>query len=162
MAKTGDVATGAAEAVALAEELLTMWRGDPWHGPALAKQLEQISPDLAAAHPIPAGHSILELVLHLSAWTDVVRRRLDGDPIGDPEIGDFPQVEAPVAKAWADARSAVAEAHLRLADRVARMTADELEAEVPGRGYSGRFLVRGGIAHTVYHTAQIGLLRKSA
>jgi uncharacterized damage-inducible protein DinB len=149
------------EGAALAEELRNVWRGEAWHGPALEQVLEGVSPELAAARPVPAGHSIWELVLHLAAWADVVRRRLDGDAVGDPEEGDFPPVPAATGEEWARARAKLDDAYRRLTERVTRLAGSELGAKLPHRDYSARFLVRGAVCHTVYHSGQIGLLRKS-
>jgi uncharacterized damage-inducible protein DinB/heme-degrading monooxygenase HmoA len=150
-----------AEGAALAEELRTLWRGDPWHGPSLEDILGGVTAEQAAARPVRAGHSIWELVAHVTAWAGVWRRRLEGQRVGDPEEGDFPPVPEPTAEAWTRARARLREAHERLVERVARLTPQELGTPVPGRDYDARFLVRGAIRHTVYHSGQIALLKKA-
>jgi uncharacterized damage-inducible protein DinB/heme-degrading monooxygenase HmoA len=151
-----------AEGAALAQQLRTLWRGDPWHGPSLEDILDGVTPEQAAARPIPGGHSIWELVGHVAAWNDVWRRRLEGQVIGDPEVGDFPPVPEPTAPAWARARERLRDAHERLVERVARLTPGQLAATVAGKDYDARFLVKGAIRHTVYHSGQIALLKKAA
>jgi uncharacterized damage-inducible protein DinB len=154
-------ARGAAgEAAALAEELRVLARGDAWHGPSLEEMLSEVKPETAAARPIPKAHTIWELVLHLTGWTDVFRRRLEGTAVEEPEQGDYPAVPEPTAEAWAEAKSGLFEAHDQLAARVSRLAPADLDAPVPGRSFPGCFLVRGAIRHTVYHSGQIGLLRK--
>jgi heme-degrading monooxygenase HmoA/uncharacterized damage-inducible protein DinB len=148
------------EAASLAEELRVLARGDAWHGPSLEEMLAEVSPETAAARPIPKAHTIWELVLHLTGWTDVFRRRLEGTAVEEPEQGDYPAVPEPTAEAWAEAKSGLFEAHDQLAARVSRLAPADLDAPVPGRSFPGRFLVRGAIRHTVYHSGQIGLLRK--
>lgn len=150
-----------AEGAALAEELRTLWRGDPWHGPSLESLLDGVTPEQAAARPIREGHSLWELVAHVTAWNDVWRRRLEGHEVGDPEEGDFPPVPEPTPEAWARARERLREGHEKLVERVARLTPAELGAAVPGRDYDARFMVRGAIRHTVYHSGQIALLKKA-
>jgi len=151
-----------AEGPALAEELGAIWHGDPWHGPALRELLEGVSSGRAAARPIQGRHSLWELVLHLTAWADTWRRRLEGQVLGDPDVGDFPPVSRTTPEAWVEAQTRLEDAHERLAERVVRLTPAELDATVPGCEYDARFLVRGAIRHTVYHSGQIAFLKKTA
>jgi len=116
----------------------------------------------AAARPIAGAHTIWELVLHVTAWTDVFRRRLEGTAVEEPESGDFPAPPVPTPAAWDEARRALFEAHRRLVACVAGLSEAGLDAAVPGRPFDARFQVRAAIRHTVYHSGQIGLLRKAA
>jgi hypothetical protein len=70
---------------ALATDLERAVSGQPWHGPSLAMLLEGVTARDAAAHPIAGAHSIWELALHLTAWTDEVARRLGGAAPSEPE-----------------------------------------------------------------------------
>jgi uncharacterized damage-inducible protein DinB/heme-degrading monooxygenase HmoA len=150
------------EAAALAEELAILVHGDAWHGPCLDELLADVSPDTAAARPIPGGHTLWELVLHVTAWIDVWRRRLEGEVVDEPEEGDFPAPRPATAPAWAEARDRLRATHERLVARVAVLSDADLDTLVKGRDYTVRFLVRGAIRHTVYHSGQIGLLKKLA
>ncbi len=150
----------ARESVSLAQELRILARGDAWHGPSLEEMLAEVSPETAAARPIPRAHTIWELVLHVAGWTDVFRTRLEGTAMEEPEQGDYPPVPEPTAHAWEEAKRALFGAHDALVARVERLSPADLDAAVPGRGFPARFLVRGAIRHTVYHGGQIGLLRK--
>ena len=152
----------AREAGALAEELQVLAHGDAWHGPALDELLANVSPETAVARPIPGGHTLWELVVHVTGWIDVWRRRLEGEVVDEPEEGDFPAPPEATARAWADAKDRLRVAHERLVARVAALSDADLDALVTGRDYTVRFLVRGAIRHTVYHSGQIGLLRKLA
>jgi heme-degrading monooxygenase HmoA len=151
-----------AEAAALAEELRTLVHGEPWHGPCLDELLAGVSAETAAARPIPRAHTILELALHLTGWTQIARRRLEGEVVKQPAGGDFPAPAGTDARAWAAARDGLLQAHDGLAARVASLSDAALDARVTGLDYTGRFLVHGALHHTVYHSAQIGLLRKTA
>jgi len=150
------------EAAALAEELRSLAHGDAWHGPALDQLLAEVSPESAGARPVPGGHTLWELVLHVTGWTDVFRRRLEAEVVDEPDEGDFPAPSAATARAWADAKDRLSKAHERLVARVAALSDPDLDGRVAGRDYTVRFLVRGAIRHTVYHSGQIGLLRKLA
>jgi hypothetical protein len=80
--------------------------GDPWHGPLLAAVLADVTADEAARRPIAGAHSILEIVLHVAAWTEEVGARLAGAPPGDPAEGDWP-LPCP----WDQAHGRLAAAH---------------------------------------------------
>jgi uncharacterized damage-inducible protein DinB len=122
--------------------------------------LAEVSPETAAARPIPGAHTIWELVRHLTGWTDVFRTRLEGTAMEEPEQGDYSTVPDPTAAAWEDAERDLFRAHDALVARVERLSPVDLDAAVPGRPFAARFLVRGAIRHTVYHSGQIGLLRR--
>jgi heme-degrading monooxygenase HmoA/uncharacterized damage-inducible protein DinB len=151
---------GGPAATELARELETLADGDNWHGPTLHELLDGVSAEAAAARPIAAAHTIWELVLHVTAWSDVFRRRLEGTAVEEPETGDFPAAPPPTSHAWAKATQALFTAHAALASRVSRLSDAELAAPIPGRPFDGYFQVRAAIRHIVYHSGQIGLLRK--
>lgn len=157
----GEKRRGTGEAAGLAEELRSLVHGDPWHGECLEALLAGVSQQTATARPIPGAHTILELVLHLTGWTDVARRRLDGEVVKRPAGGDFPAPAGANGRAWAEAKHGLLQAHDRLAARVGALAEADLDAGVPGCDYTARFLVHGAIHHTVYHSGQIGLLRKT-
>jgi uncharacterized damage-inducible protein DinB len=148
------------EGAALARELRTLTHGEAWHGPAFAELLEGVSPEAASARPIPGAHTIWELVLHVTAWTKVFRRRLEGAAVEEPEEGDFPAPPSPSAAGWGEARKALFDAHDALTEHVSRLGTDDLRVKIGGRDYDAQFQVRAAIAHSVYHAGQIGLLRR--
>jgi len=101
-------------------------------------------------------------VLHVTAWTDVFRRRLEGTAVEEPEAGDFPRPPRPSAAGWEAAKLALIDANAALAARVERLPDADLAVKVPGRPFDAEFQARAAIRHTVYHSGQIGLLRKAA
>ena len=151
---------GRAVAAELARELETLAEGNNWHGPTLRELLDGVSAEAAASRPLPGAHTIWELVLHVTAWTDVFRRRLQGTAVEEPEAGDFPAPGSPTARAWEQATRALFESHAALVACVSRLSDADLAAGVPGRPFDKQFQVRAAIRHTVYHSGQIGLLRK--
>src|SRR5262245_45404415 len=80
------------ESKRIADQLKRAFEGDAWHGPSLEEILDGISANQAAAKPIASAHSIWEIVLHIAAWQDVVRVRLEGQSISLPDEGDWPAV----------------------------------------------------------------------
>jgi uncharacterized damage-inducible protein DinB len=148
------------EAVAIGQELRLVVDGGAWHGPALFELLADVSPTTAAARPAPGAHSIWELVLHIAGWTEVVLRRLDGVAAEEPPAGDFPKSPAPSEGEWDAARKGLRAALEQLTARLAALREEDLEATAPGRDYDARFMLRGLVNHVVYHSGQIGLLKK--
>ncbi len=46
------------------EQLRKGHSDDPWHGPAIADLLADVTAGEAVAHPVPGAHSVWEIVLH--------------------------------------------------------------------------------------------------
>src|SRR4051812_23294748 len=145
-------------ATRLANHLERTATGPMWHGPALLQVLEGVDEARARARPIPSAHSIWEIVLHVTAWADIARRRLKGDATGDPAPEeDWP----PIAGAWAAAVERLRESHRALAADVRLLDDAALEAKVKGLDYPVGILLDGVVEHGTYHGGQIVLLRKA-
>ena len=133
--------------------LADQWRrscwSDPWHGSSLGSLLREVDPQTAAAHPIVGGHSIWEVVLHLTAWTDEVARRLAGHEPAMPLAGDWPAPPEASAARWQETL-----------DGLAERVGSERDAPL-GTGVSHEGLVQGALQHNAYHGGQIALLRKA-
>jgi uncharacterized damage-inducible protein DinB len=141
--------------------------GDPWHGSPLLHILEGVTAAGASARPIPGGHSIWELVLHITGWKNEVRRRLSGAPAADPEDGDWPDAGAPSESRWREARERLQRAHDDLAAAIRTLPEETLYAATNdprnrplGTGVSYYVLLHGIVQHDVYHAGQIALLKK--
>lgn len=143
------------------DQLQRVYDGQAVHGPALREPLADLSPEQAAARPLPRTHSIWELVLHLAAWNIVFSRRLEGQLADEPEAGDFPPIGETSREGWAAALEELDQSHQRLLARVSALSSERLQEMTPGRDYSIRFMLEMVIRHYVYHTGQISLLRKA-
>ena len=66
------------EADRLIDQFKRAHDGDPWHGSPVKAILKGVTAEQAATPPPNGAHSIWELVLHMTAWTNEVRRRLAG------------------------------------------------------------------------------------
>src|SRR5688572_32516538 len=85
----------------VAEAIERAVSGPTWHGSALAELLIDVTPSQAAARPIEGAHTIWELVLHVTAWTEIARERLIGSAKSDPTPEeDWPPVRDTSAEAW--------------------------------------------------------------
>lgn len=143
------------------EELKMIHDGDAWHGPALSELLSGVTHEQATSHPVAGAHSIWELVLHIAGWEDVFCRRIAGEHVVEPPEGDFPMSEDTGAEAWAAALAKLESSHDRLIKTVSALSDSRLDVSVYKRDYTVRFLLRGITRHHVYHSGQIGLLRKA-
>jgi uncharacterized damage-inducible protein DinB len=151
----------------IADQLEREHSGEPWHGSPLLSILEGIDHGRAAARPLPAAHSIWELVLHLTSWKNEVRHRLAGSPAGEPREGDWPAVSDVSSNAWSDAREKLEIAHRLLLSAVRDLPEQNLP--VPTNDHRGEGiaathyeLLMGVLQHDVYHAGQIALLKKAA
>jgi uncharacterized damage-inducible protein DinB len=154
--------------VVLSEQVRLAHDGPAWHGAALAENLDGIDAEQAASRPVPDAHSVWEIVLHLTAWTREVARRLDGGDPAPPAEGDWPAVGRLSEEAWSEARAALGEAHAALSSAVARFPEarwrDRVggERDAPlGTGVSYAAMIIGLLQHDAYHGGQVGLLRKA-
>ena len=152
----------------LAEQVGAAFSGPAWHGASLDENLKGLTPEQAAARPVAEAHSIWELVLHLTAWTGEVTRRLGGAAPAAPAEGDWPAVGPVSPRAWTEALTRLRSAHEALAEAVRRYPperwADRVggERDAPlGTGVSYAEMVQGLLQHDAYHGGQIGLLRKA-
>jgi uncharacterized damage-inducible protein DinB len=150
------------ETVYLANHIKRTVVGPMWHGPALDEVLKDVTCERAAARPIPGGHTIWELVLHIAAWAEIARARLHGERLADPppEV-DWPAVTATDASSWAAALERMREAHRALARDTRQLDAAVLHETIPELRYSRSNLLHGVIEHSTYHGGQIVLLAKA-
>ncbi len=147
----------------IVDQMHRAFSSSPWHGPSLLEILEEVTAEMAAAHPLANTHSIWELVMHLTTWKDTVRRRLDSKSpiiVGDAE--NFPKQPAPTSANWATTREKLQRAQDQLVEAVRAMTPERLEETVPGKDYSKLVMLLGIPQHDDYHAGQIALLKKVA
>lgn len=136
--------------------------GPAWHGPALADLIGDVTAEQAAARPIGGAHSIWELVLHASAWTEIVRERLVGSAKGEPTPEeDWPPVADTSADAWRAAVERLKDAHRELAADVAKLDDSFLVGRVPGHDHTVLAMLHGVVEHDAYHGGQIALLKRA-
>jgi hypothetical protein len=150
----------------LVDLLKHAYDGDPWHGLPLAAVLHEVTAERASAHPLDGRHSIWELVLHITAWTREVERRLRGGMPGEPAEGDWPVVVRTGVDAWRADLAALGTAHASLVATVAAQpdgkwseTVGTLRDPAAGTGVSFGVMIVGLATHHAYHAGQIALLR---
>jgi len=151
------------ETARLADQIRRAFEGEAWHGDSLLELLADVDAKQAAAHPIQNAHSIWELVLHIAAWDDAVRRRTGGTAVKLSDKENFPPVSDTTDAAWRKALAHLKQTHNDLAKAVAAFPDSRLQEQVPGKteGYYDFFYMFSGIVqHELYHAGQVALLKK--
>jgi uncharacterized damage-inducible protein DinB len=151
----------------LIDELQKAFNGDAWHGNNTLSLLRSVNPEKAFAHPIPNAHSIAELVLHLTAWTEEVVDRINGESAKEPLRGDWPVAAIQSEAEWGLMVSDFEKANIKLIELVdkfvpsdwVRNIIDERNRAL-GTGVTNAQLLNGLIQHHAYHSGQIALLLK--
>ena len=145
----------------IVDQLKRAFDGEAWHGPALMEILDGVDAHSAAAHPISAGHSIWELVLHIAAWERVVAKRVQGQTLTLSDDENFGHVSHPTEAAWREAVRTLRTNYDDLIKLAARLKDSDLNNRVPGKDYDIRFMLTGAVQHAAYHGGQIALLKRA-
>jgi hypothetical protein len=149
------------EATRIADELARAFDGDSWHGSPLQEVLKGVTAQQAAATHPQLAHSMWGLVLHLTAWIEVVTLRLsDRRPIHTPQAGDFPAVVETSVDAWKKTLDELKRQHLNLLNALADLRPEKFDEIVPGMNYPAAVMLHGTSQHYAYHAGQIALLKK--
>jgi uncharacterized damage-inducible protein DinB len=155
------------ETARLVGELQREHAGDPWHGSSVTTILQGVTAAQAAARTVPHVHTVWQLVLHMTAWKNEVRRRLAGAPAAMPEEGDWPEVGAPTPERWREALQRLDTAHAALVSAVQELPDSALfepttdtRDPATGSGVSKYVLLHGVVQHDAYHAGQLALLVK--
>jgi uncharacterized damage-inducible protein DinB len=156
------------ESVRLIDELTRAIEGDAWHSDPIARILDGVTAAQATLRPVPAAHTIWEIVCHMSAWTNEAARRLAGHPAGEPTEGDWPAPSGSDEQSWRRDLSRLFEAHRRLMAalesysdaQLLEPTNDPRDRET-GTGVTRDVLLHGLSQHHAYHGGQIALLKKA-
>jgi uncharacterized damage-inducible protein DinB len=152
------------ETARIADQLRRAFEGEAWHGDSVLELLADVDAKAAAAHPIKNAHSIWELVLHVAAWDDAVRRRAGGKAVRVSAQQNFPPVTDTSEAAWRKAVEHLKHTHDELVKAVAAFPDFRLREQVPGKSakYHNFFYMFSGIVqHELYHAGQIALLKKA-
>ncbi|GAB1446550.1 MAG: DinB family protein [Cyclobacteriaceae bacterium] len=129
--------------------------GEPWHGPSIKKILSEIPAEKCDSR-IGGGHSIIELVLHITAWRGFVVRQLQGNQ--DFDITD--EANFPNGKDWHQAIEELDKSQGQLLKAIASFDKQKLQDFVPSRKYSFSKLLHGITHHDLYHLGQIVMITK--
>lgn len=134
----------------LLDELNRAFGGEAWFGPPLRNALDGVTEEQANQRPIAGAHSILELVVHVRRWIDVVAHRVATSDLVFTTKEDWSDVSK---TSWRAALEELEHAESRLVDAVARLSEEQVQ-----KVYNE---VLGVIEHNVYHAGQIVLLKRA-
>ena len=149
------------------EQLERAYNGDAWHGPSVRAALDGVDAETATARYAASAHTICELVLHVTAWTREVARRLRTNVARDPEEGDWPVRTGVDDTEWAAIIAALDGANAELLEGLARLDDAQLDERIGdardpavGSGVSRYVTLHGLAQHHAYHAGQISLLKR--
>ena len=145
----------------IVDQLRRAYEGEAWHGPPLKQILAGVTAEQAARRPVTNAHTIWELVLHISVWESIVRRRLAGEAFEPSPEQDWPPVGDTSEAAWKKALAELERGHLQLRQSISALTDDQLKNKAPGKDYSLYGMLHGVIQHDLYHAGQVALLKKA-
>jgi len=134
-----------------------------WHGPNLRGSLRGMSAARAAWRPAERRHSAWEVAVHAAYWKYAAWRRLTGEKRGSfarPGSNWFDAAAKPTEARWREDLALLAACHERLREAVARLGDDDLDRPAAGGRETAGRLVRGVVAHDLYHAGQIQLLKR--
>jgi hypothetical protein len=101
-------------------------------------------------------------VLHLAGWQDKVRKRMNGEVVTvTPGSQDDWPVPGTGESEWQQALQMLKSSHQRIHDEIARLADSRLGEVVAGKDYSLYVMLHGLAQHTVYHSGQVGLLKRA-
>ncbi len=146
-------------------------RGEPWYGSSRAQLLRGITAEQAAQTPISGLPSIWAVVLHMTAWTEEVQRRLEGASPGTPVRSDWPAIgrtdDRVTEAAWRSAQSMLTKAHNSLVAAIAAAPGHTLARRVADLSHDTSTstltvaqMLLGLVQHDAYHLGQIATLRR--
>ena len=153
------------ECTRLADQIRRGFEGEAWHGDSVMEILSGVKAATAAAHPIATAHCIWELVLHIAAWDDAVRRRVEGSVVNLSDKENFPPVDDTSEAAWTKALEHLKKTHAQLVKTVAEFPESRLGQQVQGKSatyYTFFYMFAGIVQHELYHAGQIVMLKKAA
>ncbi|RVT98284.1 DinB family protein [Mucilaginibacter limnophilus] len=149
------------------QELNRVLNGDAWYSSNVYDIVNGIDFEAAYERPPGGAHSIAEIVLHMTGWTEEVIRRMQGNKAALPPGGDWPNAGAPDEEKWQRLKQDFKLMNVTLTGIVERFpeekwnepTRDERNNEL-GTGVTYAALINGLIQHHVYHSGQIALLKR--
>lgn len=147
----------------IADQLRRAFDGDAWHGDSVLEILQGVNAKTAAAHPVAGAHSIWELVLHITAWDEAVRKRMFSDVLVEVDDADnFPKVVDASEAEWMKVVAQAKQTHEELVAAVVEFPESRLSETIPGKDHDFSNMLLGAVEHELYHAGQIALLKKAS
>jgi uncharacterized damage-inducible protein DinB len=134
------------------------WKGHAWHGPSVMNTLSGITPE-QSQNKLPHSHSIVELVMHMTAWRKFVTEKL----LGNDSYHVSDEMNFPVPTSWSEALNDLQQSQTKLVTAIKNFPDSKLSDLLSGSKYKYQFrtMLQGIIHHDLYHIGQIALLKKN-
>lgn len=145
----------------IGDEIDRALRGQAWHGSSLCELLEGMTVEEAIQRPIPAGHNVWEIVMHITSWANIATRRITGGQVEPYEGEDWPHAGDMTSERWVAIQAALRQSHENLREAVLGLTDEQLAVDAPKSQNSVGVLLHGVTQHAAYHGGQIALLKKA-
>src|SRR4029078_1114308 len=149
----------------ISDQFRRAFDGNAWHGPSVITLLEGVTAAQAASRPIPAAHSIWQLVSHIEAWERACLRRLNGDPAQLTDEEDWQPIDDTSDGAWKSTKQQLVDTHRELLDAIMKTDESRLNEPIitnPNTPFSSVYVtLHGGVQHDLYHAGQIAILKKA-
>lgn len=140
----------------------------PWHGaPPVSSVLVGVNSQIAVWRPFPGANSIRDFALHITYFENAVANLLSGASLPVEfqlqKRGWAVTCDAVDEKQWRSERRFVEETHERLAEAVMSFDPGKLDQVVSEKsGMTAMEYIHGIVDHTLYHTAELDLLKNLA
>jgi hypothetical protein len=140
----------------------------PWHGaPAVSRVLVGVNSRVAVWRPYPGANAIRDIALHITYFENAVANKLSG--------ADLPVEFELQKRGWPVTCDALDEGQWRSEKRYMRATQERLAEAVTSfdprkldqlasekSGMTTMEYIHGIVDHTLFHTAELGMLKKLA
>lgn len=128
----------------------------PWYGSSIMEVLD-MDPAIATKR-IGGGHTIIELVRHMTAWRIFATKRL----LNDIAFEITEELNFPAPGSWEDALTNLRNSQSALVDAARNFPESRYSELVPSKTqkYTYYTLLHGILHHDIYHLGQIAYIRK--
>ncbi len=145
----------------IARSLEKTYEKGPWYGPSVKEILSAVT-ETNASLLTGKSHSIIELVLHMTAWRRFATRRLRGD--GEYQVSEAMNFPSASNIPWAKVVKDLDESQQELIAAVRAFPEEKLGQLVPSNTgkYTYYTLLHGIGQHDIYHIGQVQIILRSA
>jgi uncharacterized damage-inducible protein DinB len=144
------------------ENFKEIYDGSPWYGDNIVAKIDNLTNDTAFTRPVQGMHCVAEVVSHMTYWRQSLISRLKGDPSFKASVDsedNWKDLVRLKAMGWDTVRNALVARQEELIRLLSQQSDDLLDKEYSD-GSTYDYLIRGIIGHDIYHSGQIGLIRK--
>ena len=145
----------------LVSQFNSIYAGTPWYGVSITDILDQVNEKMAYWQPNEKGHSIAQLVWHMTYWRQSLIKRLKGESTYKGSMkseANWSTPEKLKSIGWDNMRTLLAESQKELTTLLSEQK-DSLLPKAYTEKASYEDLIVGILHHDLYHTGQIAYLK---